>query len=255
MTSDYSLSLAGKNAVISGSSRGVGFAIASALAAAGANVTINYFSNEERGVTALAALREINPSAISVKADVSAGEGADTLISEAENAFGGVDILVNNAHGRIIRNMFPISAWEEHQDHIDNILRPAYYLSRRVIDGMKSRGWGRIVNIGNNMLLQPIKGYSALTSAMGSLLGFTRNLAAEAGPWGITVNMVSPGFVLTEEAPHTNESVLQAIKESTPLGRLAQPQDIAGAALFFCSDLGRFVTGANISVDGGRVMG
>ncbi len=107
MTSGYSLSLAGKNAVISGSSRGVGFAIASALAAAGANVAINYLSNEERGVTALAALREINPSAISVKADVSAEEGADMLISEAENAFGGVDILVNNAHGRIIRNMFP----------------------------------------------------------------------------------------------------------------------------------------------------
>ena len=255
MTSGYSLSLAGKNAVISGSSRGVGFAIASALAAAGANVAINYLSNEERGVTALAALREINPSAISVKADVSAEEGAHALVSEAENAFGGVDILVNNAHGRIVRNMFPRSAWKEHQDHIDSILRPAFYLSRRVTDGMKSRGWGRIVNIGNNMLLQPIKGYSALTSAMGSLFGFTRNLAAEAGPWGITVNMVSPGFVLTEEAPYTNESVLQAIRESTPLGRLAQPQDVAGAAVFFCSDLGRFVTGANISVDGGRVMG
>ncbi len=250
-----SLSLSGRRAAVSGSSRGVGFAIAKALADAGADVAINYLANDKRAQTALDALKEINPSSISVKADVSTPEGAERLVSEAEEAFGGVDILINNAHGRIIRNMFQRSGWEEHQTHIDSILRPAFYLSRRVIDGMKSGNWGRIVNIGNNMLIQPVKGYSALTSAMGGLLGFTRNLAAEAGPWGITVNMVSPGFVLTEEAPNTNESVRQAICDSTPLGRLAMPEDAAGVVLFFCSEAGRFVTGANLSVDGGRIMG
>ncbi|MHB8174099.1 MAG: SDR family NAD(P)-dependent oxidoreductase [Nitrospirota bacterium] len=252
---DLNFSLTGKRAVVSGSSRGVGFAVAEALARAGANVAINYLANDKTAQAALCSLKGINPSSILVKADVSVPEGAGKLISEAEEAFGGVDILINNAHGRIIRNMFQESAWEDHQAHLDGILRPAFYLSKRVIDGMKSGGWGRIVNIGNNMLFQPVKGYSALTSAMGGVLGFTRNLAAEAGPWGITVNMVSPGFVLTEEAPHTNESVRQAIKESTPLGRLAQPQDVAGVVLFFCSEAGRFVTGANLSVDGGRVMG
>ncbi len=252
---DLSLSLSGRRAVVSGSSRGVGFAVAKALADAGAKVAINYLANDKRAQAALDALKEINPSSISIKADVSAPEGAERLINEAEEAFGGVDILINNAHGRIIRNIFPKSGWEEHQSHIDGVLRPAFHLSRRAIGGMKSNGWGRIVNIGNNMLMQPVKGYSALTSAMGGLLGFTRNLAAEAGPWGITVNMVSPGFVLTEETPNTNASVLQSIKDSTPLGRLAMPDDVAGVVLFFCSEAGRFVTGANISVDGGRIMG
>ncbi len=121
--------------------------------------------------------------------------------------------------------------------------------------GMKERGFGRIVNIGNNMVMQPIRGYSALTSSMAALQGFTRNLAAEAGHWGITVNMVSPGFVMTGDAPNTTETVLAAITEATPLKRLATPEDIAGAVLFFCSDLSRFVTGANLSVDGGKVMG
>ncbi len=250
-----SLSLSGKRAVVSGSSRGVGLAVAKVLASAGADVAINYLADDKRAQAALDALKEINPSSISVKSDVSTPEGAGRLITEAEKAFGGVDILVNNAHGRIIRNMFLKSGWEEHQSHMDGILRPAFYLSRRVIDGMKSRDWGRIVNIGNNMLIQPVKGYSALTSAMGALLGFTKNLAAEAGPWGVTVNMVSPGFVLTEEAPNTNEAVRRAICDCTPLGRLALPEDAAGAVLFFCSEAGRFVTGANLSVDGGRIMG
>ncbi len=251
----FSLSLSGRRAVVSGSSRGVGFAVAQALANAGADVAINYIANEKKAQDALDSLKKINPSSISVKADVSTPEGAGRLVSEAEEAFGGVDILINNAHGRIMRNVFLKSGWDEHQAHMDSILRPAFHLSRRVIDGMKSGGWGRIVNIGNNMLIQPVKGYSALTSAMGGLLGFTRNLAAEAGPWGVTVNMVSPGFVLTEEAPNTNASVLQAIKDSTPLGRLATPEDVSGAVLFFCSEAGRFVTGTNLSVDGGRIMG
>ncbi|HLB24735.1 MAG TPA: SDR family oxidoreductase, partial [Nitrospirota bacterium] len=88
-----------------------------------------------------------------------------------------------------------------------------------------------------------------------ALLGFTRDLAAEAGAWGVTVNMVSPGFVLTGDTPHTTGAVRAAIADATPMGRLATPEDVAGAVLFFCSELGRFVTGANLSVDGGKVMG
>ncbi len=249
------LGLEGRSAVISGSTRGVGLAVAAALASAGVKVAVNYFSNEEKARAALEFLEAICPDAISVKADVSTEEGAGRLLSEAESAFGKVDIIVNNAHGRIRRSFFPASTWEEHQEHVEGVLKCAYNLTKPGIEGMKSRGWGRIVNMGNNMVLQPIKGYSALTSAMGALLGFTRDLAVEAGPWGITVNMVSPGFVMTEEAPHTNKTVLEAIVGATPLGRLAYPDDIAGAVLFFCSDLARFVTGANLSVDGGKVMG
>lgn len=249
------LGLEGRTAIISGSTRGVGFAVAEALARAGAKVAINYLNNEQKAQTALDRLTSFGGSAIAVKADVSTEEGALRLVTDASTALGNIDILVNNAHGNIIRSPFEASSWDEHQSHLDGILRSAFFLSRAVIPGMKGQGFGRIVNIGNNMVLQPIRGYSALTSSMAALLGFTRNLATEAGPWGVTVNMVSPGFVMTGDTPNTTETVLAAITEATPLKRLATPEDIAGAVLFFCSDLSKFVTGANLSVDGGKVMG
>lgn len=249
------LGLEGRTAIISGSTRGVGLAVAEALARAGANIAINYLHNEQKAQSALDRLNSLGGSAIAVKADVSLEEGALKLVSEASAAFGDIDILVNNAHGNIIRSPFEASGWDEHQSHLEGVLKSAYFLSRAALSGMKERGNGRIVNIGNNMVMQPIRGYSAYTSSMAALLGFTRNLAAEAGPWGVTVNMVSPGFVMTEEAPNTTGEVRAAIAESTPLRRLAVPEDIAGAVLFFCSGLSRFVTGANLSVDGGKVMG
>lgn len=249
-----SLGIEGKTALVSGSTRGVGLAVALALAGAGARVALNYLQDEPRAREALRRFQDIGAQAVAVKADVGNNEEAGRLVREAESAFGGIDILVNNAHGRIARAPFPKTAWDDHQAQMDGVLKGAYNLTHAVIEGMRSRGFGRIVNMGNNMLLQPIKGYSAYTSSVAALLGFTRNLAAEAGPWGITVNMVSPGFVMTEEAPHTTDSVRAAIVASTPLGRLATPEDVTGAVLFFCSDLGRFVTGANLSVDGGKVM-
>jgi 3-oxoacyl-[acyl-carrier protein] reductase len=249
-----SLGIEGKTALVSGSTRGAGLAIALALAGAGVRVVLNYLSDEQKARDALKKFQDIGAQAVAVRADVVSGDGAERLVREAEAAFGGIDILVNNAHGRIVRSPFPKTTWEDHQAHMEGILKGAYNLTHAVMDDMRSRGFGRVVNMGNNMLLQPIKGYSAYTSGMAALLGFTRNLAAEAGPWGITVNMVSPGFVATEESPNTTDSVRAAIAASTPLKRLATPEDVAGAVLFFCSDLGRFVTGANLSVDGGKVM-
>lgn len=249
------IGIKGKTALVSGSTRGVGLAVAEALAHAGARVALNYHSDSEMAGAALGRLRAAGAQAMAVRADVSREEDARRLVEEAVSAFGPVDILVNNAHGRILRERFEQTGWAHHQAHIDGVVKGAYHLSHAVLPDMKGRGWGRIVNVGNNMLSQPITGYSGLTTAMGALKGFTRNLAAEAGQYGVTVNMVSPGFVLTGEAPHTNESVLAAIRSATPLGRLAVPEDIAGAVLFFCSEMGRFVTGADLSVDGGKVMG
>jgi len=248
------LGIKGKTALVSGSTRGVGLAVAVALARAGANVAVNYVHNSERAEAALVRLKDFGPASVAIKADVTREDGAIRLVQEAEAALGPVDILVNNVHGRITRTAFMESSWDEHQAHLDGILKGAYLLTRAVMDGMKSRGWGRVVNVGNNMVTKPVTGYSAYTSAMAALIGLTRNLAAEAGPWGVTVNMVSPGFVMTEDAPHTTEAVRKAIADATPLRRLAGPDDIAGTVLFFCSDLGRFVTGANLSVDGGKTM-
>ena len=247
--------LAGRVAVISGSTRGVGLAVASMLSRAGASVVLNYALDDEKAEKALLSVTDAGGKAIAVKADVSRREGAHALVATAEREFGAVDILVNNTHGRITRKPFAETTWEEHAAQVEAVLGAAYHLTRAALPGMQKRGYGRVVNVGNNMVQQPIKGYSALTSAMAALMGFTRDTAAEFGQYGITVNMVSPGFVMTEEAPHTNESVREAIRKATPLGRLAVPEDVAGAVLFFCSEAGRFVTGANLSTDGGKVMG
>jgi 3-oxoacyl-[acyl-carrier protein] reductase len=248
------LGLTGKTALVSGSTRGVGLAVAAALARAGARVAVNYLHNEEAAKKALEYLLGMGTEAVALKADVSREGEALGLIGVVESELGPVDILVNNAHGRITRTPFTASTWDEHQAHLDGILKPAYNLTHAAIGPMKSRGWGRVVNMGNNMVMAPVTGYSAYTSAMAAMLGFTRNLAAEAGRFGVTVNMVSPGFVMTEEAPNTTEAVRNAIAGATPLGRLAVPDDVAFAVLFFCSELGRFVTGANLSVDGGKTM-
>jgi len=251
----YDLGLEGKVALVSGSSRGVGRAVAVALARAGASVAVNYVHNDGRAASTLAEVLSFGGRAVMVRADVTDGVEAARLVQETVAQLGEVDILVNCAHGHIDRRPFPETTWDHHQQSLDGVLRGAFNLCHEVVGGMRRRGWGRVVNVGNNMVAQPVRGYSAYTSAMAAMIGFTRNLAAEAGPDGVTVNMVSPGFVMTENTPHVNELVLKAIVDTTPLRRLATPEDVAAAVVFFCSELGRFVTGADLSVDGGKVMG
>jgi len=248
------LNIKGKTALVTGSSRGMGRAIAVALAHAGADVCVNYVHNGRAAEETLAEIKESGARGIAVQADVSREDEAARLVEQTEELLGPVDILVNHAHGSIERAPFLESTWEEHRRQIDWVVGSAYILSRLVACGMAERGWGRIVNIGNNMVTDPVPGYSAYTTAMAGMLGLTRNLAAELGPGNVTVNMVSPGFVATEDMPNTTESVRETIKKDTPLGRLAVPEDIAGAVIFFCSEISRFVTGADISVDGGKVM-
>lgn len=248
------LGIRGRTAVVSGSSRGVGRAVAAALARAGANVAVNYRANEHAAGDALASVLSHGVRGIMVRADVTDRDDAVMLVNRAEETLGPVDILVNCTHGKITRATIEDVDWADHIVQLEGVLRSALNLSGAVLPGMKSRGWGRIINIGNNMVMQPVRGYSAHSSAVAAMLGFTRNLAAEAGRWGVTVNMVSPGFVVTEQMPNTTPAVRDAIAAATPLGRLATPDDVAGAALFFASELGGFVTGANLSVDGGKVM-
>lgn len=249
------LGIRGKAAVVSGSSRGVGRAVALALAGAGVNVAINYVDNRDAAEETAANAEDLGVRTVTVRADVTRQDEARALVQSAEKGLGTVEILVNCAHGSISRTYLEETGWEEHMSHLEGVLKGALNLTRAVIGPMRERGWGRIVSVGNNMVAQPVKGYSAYGSAMAALIGFTRNLAAEAGPWGITANLVSAGFVSTPNAPHTNDEVRRAIAAATPLGRLAMPEDVADAVLFFCSELGRFVTGANLSVDGGKVMG
>ena len=195
MAAEDPLGIKGRTAIVSGSTRGVGRAVAVALAGAGAKVAVNYVRDEENAKKVLSEIRALGAEAVAIRADVTDERESERLVREAGSSLGAAEILVNCAHGNIQRAMFPDTDWGMHQAQMDGILKGAYNLSRAVHEGMKSKGRGRIVNIGNNMLAQPVTGYSAYTSAMAALLGFTRNLAAELGPAGITVNMVSTGFV------------------------------------------------------------
>lgn len=251
---EHSLGLKGKAALVTGASRDIGREIARTLAQSGAMVVINYLRNEEGAKATLKEVEKEGSKGLLIRADVTKEEEVRLMVEKAVDNLGRIDILVNNARAHIVRKDFDLGTWEEYQGQIDVLLKGVYNCSREVLEGMKRRGWGRIINIGSSLLYNPVKGYSAYTSAIASVIGFTRNLAIEVGAKGITVNMVLPGFTLTERTPYAPKEVQEEIAQKTPLKRLALPRDIAGAVLFFASDLSEFITGSHITVDGGFIL-
>ncbi len=251
---EYNLELKGKVALVTGASRDIGREIVRTLAQNGVMVVINYLRNEEGAETTLKEVVKEGSKGILIKADVTKEDDVRLMVEKAVDSFGRIDILINNARATIVRKDFEIGTWEEYQGQIDVLLKGIYNCSREALEGMKLRGWGRIINIGSALLYNPVKGYTAYTSAIASVIGFTRNLAIEVGIKGITVNTVLPGFTLTERTPYAPKRVQEELAQKTPLRRLALPRDIAGAVLFFASDLSEFITGSHITVDGGFML-
>ena len=251
---EYNLGLKGKVALITGASRDIGREITRALAQNGVMVVINYLRNEEGAEVTLKEVVKEGSKGLLIKADVTKEDDVRLMVEKAVDNFGRIDILINNARAPIVRKDFESGTWEEYQGQIDVLLRGIYNCSREAIEGMKLRGWGRIINIGSALLYNPVKGYTAYTSAIASMIGFTRNLALEVGIKGITVNTILPGFTLTERTPYAPKGVQEGLAQKTPLRRLALPKDIAGTVLFFASDLSEFVTGNHIIVDGGFML-
>ena len=244
MTDGSFASLEGKTALVTGASRGIGKAIAEELARAGASVVLSYRTGADEA-TALA--EEIGARA--VQADVSDAESARALVEEA----GDLDVLVNNAgvtrDGLLVR-----MSDEDWQTVIDTNLASCFYTCRAAVRGMMKQRSGSIVNISSIVGLHGNWGQTNYAASKAGIIGFTKALARELGSRNVRANVVVPGYVksrLTEVLP---EDATAAMLENTPLGRLGDPEDVAGAVRFLSSEDAAFVTGAVLLVDGGLGM-
>jgi 3-oxoacyl-[acyl-carrier protein] reductase len=246
------IDLSGKTAVVTGSATGLGAETARFLARAGAGVVVNYHKNAAGAETVVAEIRGEGGRAIAVKADVSDPDAVAAMFGQARAQLGPVTIVVNNA-GREERLGQPFElGWDDYQTMIDMNLKAVYNTVRNAHDDMKAAAWGRVVNIGSIALNRPFPGSTAYVSGKGAMFGITRAMAAELGPVGITVNMIAPGWIPVERHAGASAEALERLARETPLRRIGVPADIAGAVLFFCSELSGFVTGQYLPVSGGE---
>jgi len=238
-----------KVAIVTGGTRGIGAAIARALKANGATVAAVYVGNDV-AAKAFAADTGIATYKWDVADYVTSANGIKTV----EAALGPVDILVNNA-GITRDSMFHRMTWEQWSAVIRTNLDSMFAMTRPVIDGMRERGWGRIVNISSINGQKGQAGQANYSAAKAGIIGFTRALAQENARKGITVNAICPGYTDTDMVAGVPEKVLEQIVSQIPVGRLGKAAEIASLAAYLASDAAAFVTGAVLSANGGQYMG
>ncbi|MEM6929169.1 MAG: 3-oxoacyl-ACP reductase [Myxococcota bacterium] len=253
-----SLPLSEHVVLVTGAGRGLGAAIAAAFAREGSAIAITY-RNSQEGAEALAA--ELGPRARAFRADVRDAESVRAMTEAITTSLGPPTTVVHNALADFVfdgdaRKRLVDMGWEDFEAHTRTGLQGALNLIHANAPGMAERGFGRIVHIGTNLFQNPVVPYHDYTAAKGSLLALTRTAAAELGPQGITVNMVSGGLLrVTDASAATPDAVFDYIADNTPLRSVTTPAELADAVLFFASPWGRAVTGQNLIVDGGLVFG
>ncbi|WP_240417414.1 SDR family NAD(P)-dependent oxidoreductase [Paenibacillus periandrae] len=250
--------LNGKIALVTGSNAGIGRATAVLLAANGAKVGVSYLNNKEQGEETVAIIRQAGGQAELFQADVTDAAQIESLVSGVESAFGGtIDILVNNA-GHMVQRVPNVDMTEEMYDKIMNVnLKSTVFMCKRVIPGMKAKGAGRIVNMasvaGHN---GGGPGASIYAASKAAISAYSKGLAKEIAGDGVTVNIVSPGFIgqTAFHSTFTTDAARQATIGGIPLKREGTPEDVAGAVLYLTSELGAYLTGETIEVNGGMFM-
>jgi len=237
-------SLDGKTALVTGASKGIGRAIAIELAAAGAAVVVGYRTGKDDAETLAEEL-----GARAVQADVSDPAEAKRLVEEA----GDLDILVNNA-GLTRDGVLARMADEDWRAVIETNLSSVFYTCRAVSRSMMRRRAGSIVNVSSIVGVHGNWGQTNYAASKAGIIGFTKSLARELGSRNVRANVVAPGYVRTQLTDVLPEEATQAVLSNTPLGRLGEPSDVAGAVRFLCSDEASFITGEVLLVDGGLGM-
>jgi 3-oxoacyl-[acyl-carrier protein] reductase len=242
-------------ALVTGASRGLGAAIASALARDGAAVAINYARNQSAADAVRSQIVDAGGRAEIYGADVTDERAVADLHERVRADLGDVDILVVNATGP--QPSIPVESltWREVLDQLDFFVKSPLLLVQQVLPGMRSRGFGRIVNVGSEVFELGTPKSSAYVAAKGAQLGLTRSWARELGGDGITVNLVAPGFVPTERHGDVSDEVRAAYADHVPLARMGTPDEVADVVAFLASDQAGYVTGQRISVNGGNTIG
>ena len=243
------IDLTGKTAFVTGSTRGIGHAIARALHAAGAKVAV--VGRDRARAEAVAA--ELGDRTAGVACDVAQADQVEAAIAAAERALGPIDILVNNA-GLTRDNILLRLTDADWNAVLDANLKGAFHTTRAVIKGMMKRRAGRIVNITSIVGLTGNKGQANYAASKAGLIGFTKSVAKEYASRGVLANCVAPGFIETDMTAALPDEARATLLQDIALGRLGRPEDVAGAVLFLASDLSGYVTGQVLVVDGGMVI-
>jgi 3-oxoacyl-[acyl-carrier protein] reductase len=259
------LGLKGKVAVVAGSSQGLGRAIADALAAEGVHLVINSRSSQKLTAVAEEIVEATGAMVEAVAVDLTSSDGGGTLIAEAAEAFGRVDILVTNTGGP------PVGMFEDHspdvwREAIAQNFESVVNLVRATLPGMKERRWGRIVNVTSISVKQPVEGLILSNAIRAGVTGFAKTVSNEVAPYNVTVNNVLPGYTRTERLIHlaeaiserddkTIDEVYEGWASEIPMGRLADPPELGAVAAFLCSEQASYVTGQSVAVDGGWIKG
>ena len=244
-------SLDGRVALVTGSSTGLGKAVAFSLARSGARVALNYFNNEERAAETLGEFQAEGLEGVMLRGDVSDESAVNALCGEVVEKLGEIDILVVNATPDQPQMPIEEFTWEHFQTMIDFFIKSPYLLTRAVLPHMKENRWGRIINITSEVFQRSIGNFSAYVSAKGGQIGFTRSMATELAPFNITVNLVAPGWIPVERHENDSQEQKDGYRETIPMDRWGVPDDVAGAVAYYASEEAGFVTGQTICVNGG----
>jgi len=241
------MNLSNRVAIVTGSARGIGRAIALRLADAGANIVVSDIDDAEPVANEI---RAKGRQSLAVKANVTSATDVEKLVEATVSNFGRVDILVNNAG--ITRDQLLLRMSEEEWDAVLNVnLKSVFLCTRAVLRHMLKQHWGRIISISSIVGVVGNPGQANYAASKAGIIGFTKTIAREVGSRGITANAIAPGFIETKMTQALNENQRQELMKRIPLGSLGTPQDVAEAVAFLASDEARYITGQVLGVDGG----
>ena len=246
--------LDGRVALVTGSSKGLGKAIAGALGAAGAKVALNYCHGQAAAESAFEEFSSAGYHGMLARADVTNPQDIQRLCDEIQSTLGPVDVLVCNATCDQPQKPLEEYEWDFFQTMLDFFVKSPVLLAQACVPHMKAQGWGRIINITSEVFQLGTSPFTAYVAAKGAQVGLSRSLATELAPSGITVNMVAPGWVPVERHAHDSAAQKAAYLAQIPAGRWGTPADIAAAVAYFASEQAGFVTGQTLTVNGGLTV-
>ena len=247
-------SLKGRVALVTGSSTGLGKAMAIALGRAGAKVAMNFQNNAVRAKKTFADFEAAGCTGMMVRGDVTDEKDVARIVSKINAQLGPVDILVLNATPAQPQKPIEEYDWAFYQQMLDFFVKSPYLLSRACLPHMKRQRWGRIINIGSEVVARGVPNFTAYIAAKGGQNGFNRGLATEVARWGITVNMIAPGWIPVERHENDPQEQKDGYRALIPADRWGVPDDLGGALVFLASDSASFVTGQNLHVNGGMTV-
>ena len=243
-----SFSLKGKVALVTGSSRGLGKGIAMTLGLAGAKIALNYLNDKRKAEETLVELKENRIRATLIRADASDPEQVEAMVGAVEEQFGSLDVLVPNATPDQPQKSIEQYDADFYRSMYEFFVMSPFHLAQAVLPGMKRRGHGRIINVTSEVFHCSVPQFSAYVAAKGGQIGWSRSMANELAPFGITVNTVAPGWIPTERHQSAKDEYLATI----PVGRWGTPEDVGNAVAYFASDEASFINGQTLCVNGGR---